>query len=226
MLGVAGLGTLSRGEIGAAQLVGRRSGAVSFAPTDAAALGDSSLSAVGLSVGDYYTLGGGMGVGKGAIRGYIGAVPDQEWNALAAAAYARTLATRTLRGPLRGSIGTEIDAGFRYYARGLGNTGAVSLTMPVGTTLGNPSRASLGIYLAPYAETNLRRQQVGGCTQTCDYRLGGVGVSGAFGSGFGVRLSAGRISASALIRDILSTGPRVLRGDGDLTLGLSLRLGR
>jgi len=31
MLGVAGLGTLFRGEIGAAQVAGRRSGAVSFA---------------------------------------------------------------------------------------------------------------------------------------------------------------------------------------------------
>jgi len=226
MLGVAGLGTLFRGEIGAAQLAGRRSGAVSFAPTDAAALGDSSLSAVSLSVGDYFTVGGGVGVGQGAIRGYIGAVPDQDWNALAAAAYARTLATRRLRGPLRGSIGTEIDAGFRYYPRGLGNTGAVSFAMPVGASLGNPSRASLGIYLAPYAETNMRRQSVLDCTQTCDYRLGGVGVSGAFGTGFGVRLSAGRISASAMMRDILATGPRPVRGGGDPTLGLSFRLGR
>jgi len=29
-----------------------------------------------------------------------------------------------------------------------------------------------------------------------------------------------------MMRDILSPGPRVLRGDGDLTLGLSFRLGR
>jgi len=225
-LGVAGIVTLSRREVAAAQLAGSRSGAVSFAPTDQVALGDSSHKSLGLAIGSaIYSLGGGTGIGKGALRAYLGTLPigyGARW--LAALGYAQTLATRTLIGPVRASLGAQATAGFRY--EGV-DAGAFGLTTPLGATLGAPSSASLGFYLAPYVETNLMRRWVASyCPQGCRHYLAGASLSGAAGTGFGVRLSASRISLSAMAPDMLDKGSRLRRPGDDLSIGLTIRLGR
>jgi len=226
LLGVAALGSVSLAKLATGQLAGTPSGAVSFAPTDPVALGDSSLSSVRLGVGDgIFSLGGGAGLGKAAVRAYLGAAPqpgEARW--LVAVGYVRTLASRTLIGPLRASLGAEANAGFRH---ALGDMSGLGLTVPLGASLGRASGVSLGVYLAPYAETNFMRRWVAGrCSPGCNAYITGPSLSGAVGTGLGVRLSAGPVSVSAMMHDMLASGPSLQTRDGDLSLGVTIRLGR
>lgn len=211
-----------------AQIHGVHSGAVDFAPVDAAALGDTLQASVGLfGASDRLTAAAGAGVRGGAVRGYVGGLlGDSETSWSVGAGYARTLASRDVAGPLHGTFGAELVGGFLHAEGAPQNAGAVRLTLPVGLTLGDPSGWSLGVYAAPYAESALDRQwhTTSGCNFVC-YNLSGVALHSALGVGTGLRLSLGRLAAELIIRDMLAPDLRYERaGEGEL--GFTYRIGR
>src|SRR5689334_21077870 len=98
-----------------AQLYGVHSGAVDLATVDAAALGDTARSSLGLFAANTWVLAGGVGVLGGSLRGYVGSQPNRLGTPyMLGVGYARTIASHDLVGPLQGAIGTELVAGFRH----------------------------------------------------------------------------------------------------------------
>jgi hypothetical protein len=185
---------------------GRLSGSATFAPVDAAALGVTRPASMGLFVGEAQYVGAaGLGVGNGALRGFVGRSAS-DWSF--GGGYARTLATGQLGSAIHTSIGGELVGGYRHYAR---SSAAANLTMPLGLTFGDPNRPflrgpSFAIYIAPYAET--------GVTRAPSYALG---------AGAGTRFSLGNFALELMVRDV---GPsRRWEKFGFPTLGLNYRLG-
>ena len=109
--------------------------------------------------------------------------------------YARTIAAHDLVGPLQGTIGTELVAGFRHTVYAPRDAGAISLTAPVGLSLGDPATTSLGFYAAPYVQSGIMRAWEtvpGSCTPWCQSRLTDTGLRSAAGVGLGGRAAIGR----------------------------------
>ena len=212
-----------------AQIFGYRSGAMDFAPVDAAALGDTLRASIGLFAGsNEYVGAAGIGLAGGALRGYVGGLSAYRgYRGLLAAGYARTLAARTLAGPIHGTIGGELAGGYRHLEYAPHDAGGLHLTAPIGVSLGDPSGASLGFYAAPYAESGLLRQfdSVPGCTTGRCYALGGVVLQNAAGLGAGLRLSFGRLAAELRIFDVIRRGGAFYYGDGG-SIGFTYRLAR
>jgi hypothetical protein len=224
-VGVAGIfgGCLTRAV--SAQLSGVQSGLVNFAPIDGAALGDTRLASVGVFLGESATMiGGGGGVGGGALRAYTGlpTINGSGFRMALGAGYARTFASRELAGPFRGTIGGELRAAFR---RNTSTMGAAGLALPIGLTAGNPAGWSFGLYAAPYAESATLPRYVypTGCSFNCSYVRSGRSVTNAVGVGTGLRLSLGHVSVSAMVHDVL--GRDFQTGLGELTTAFTYRLG-
>lgn len=118
------------------------------------------LASVGLFVSSsQYTVGGGIGVAGGALRGYAGGIPGERRSRWAlGAGYARSIATRELAGPLRGVIGGELLAAVRHTFYAPHEVAAIGLTVLLGLSVGDPSGPSLGLYATPYAEAGAGRQ--------------------------------------------------------------------
>ena len=158
LVGLASVTTVVTGAPARVQLFGTRSGAVGVATVDAAALGDSLRSSLGLFAGGTLVVAAGVGAFGGALRGYIGSEPNRlRTPYVVGMGYARTLATRDLVGPLRAAMGAELLGGFRHEPYAPRDAGALSLTAPIGLSLGNPSGTSLGLDAAPYVEAALMR---------------------------------------------------------------------
>src|SRR5689334_22232857 len=115
-----------------AQLYGIHSGAVNLATVDAAALGDTVRSSLGLFAANKWVIGGGVGALGGALKGYVGGQPNRVGIPYAmGVGYARTIAAHRLLGTLHGAIGTELVAGYRHDLYGPRDAGALALTAPV-----------------------------------------------------------------------------------------------
>jgi hypothetical protein len=203
----------------AGQLAGRLSGFATFAPVDAAALGVTRPASVGLFVGEEIFGAAGLGVGHGALRGFVGGVP-REWSL--GAGYAQTLVTGQRGSAIHTSIGGELVAGFRRSTLSRYNAAAANVTIPFGLTFGDPNQPrlngpSLAIYVAPYAET--------GITRVARYAETGVtrDASYALGVGTGTRLSLGRFAVELMFHDF--DPRRRWEKFGLITLGLNYRLG-
>ena len=215
-----------------AQIYGVHSGAVDLMTVDAAALGDTVKSSVGLFASNELTVAGGVGVLGGSLRAYVGSQPNRFGIPyVLGAGYARTLAAHDLLGPLHGVIGAELVGGFRHETNRPHEAGALNLTIPAGLSFGNPSGTSLGFYAAPYVESGLMRfwQSVPGpCTpySGCDYQLSDTRLQSVAGVGLGGRAALGRFSLELLFRDVRWKGGRLLATGGESELGLTYRLGR
>ena len=212
-----------------AQLYGIHSGAANLATVDAAALGDTVRSSLGLFAAKNYVLAGGVGVLGGSLKGYVGSQPNRVGTPYAlGVGYARTIAVHDLLGPLHGAIGTELVAGFRHMLSAPRDAGAVSLTAPVGLSLGDPSSSSLGFYAAPYVESGVMRaweRVPGSCTPWCASRLSDTGLRSAAGAGLDGRAALGRFALEVLVRDV-RLGHRGFYGGDEGALGLTYRLSR
>jgi hypothetical protein len=215
-----------------AQLSGRHVDAAGFSTVDEAALGDTLLSSIGLfGRSSQLTVGGGVGIAGGALRGYLGSNVEaigSRWSI--GAGFARSIATRELAGPLRGVLGGEVLAAAVHSVYPPHEIASVGLTAPLGVSLGDPSGPSLGLYATPYAEAGAGRQwRSTGCAPggaTC-YTLSDVGLTHALGVGTELRLSFGRLSASALLSDVVNRrGPSRHSFPDNLAIGVTYRLGR
>ena len=215
-----------------AQLYGIHSGAVDLATVDAASLGDTLRSSLGVFLADKWVVAGGVGALGGSLRAYIGSDPNRSGIPyMLGAGYAYTLAAPGLIGPLHGAIGTELVGGFRHETNRPHNAAALNLTVPVGLSVGNPSSTSLGLYAAAYVESGLMRfwQTVpGSCApySGCNYRLSDIRLQNVAGVGLGGRAALGRFSAELLFRDVRWKRGRLLADGGEGALGLTYRLGR
>lgn len=211
-----------------AQSFGIHTRAVNTAAVDAAALGDTLRASVGLYDNDN-GLGatGGVAAWRGALRAYVGRrVGINETNYNLALGYARSLATRDLAGPLRGTFGAEVVGGYLHESYTPQDQGGLRVTAPLGMSLGDPSSSSLGVYVAPYAESGIMRVFVpvpNGCSRFCDSRLGDTGLHGAAGVGLGARASMGPLSLELMSRDI--THRSDFFGYSESALGITYRLG-
>jgi hypothetical protein len=191
----------------AGQLAGRLTGFATFAPVDAAALGVTRPASVGLFAGAQFVGAAALGVGSGALRGFVGG-NEGEWSF--GGGFAQTLATGQLGSAIHTSIGGELVGGYRRFTRSFNAAGA-NVTMPFGLTFGDPNRPflngpALAIYIAPYAETGVFRE-----------------ASYALGVGTGARLSLGRFAVEVMVRDF--DPRRRWERFGLITLGLNYRLG-
>lgn len=212
-----------------AQLYGVHSGAVDLATVDAAALGDTLRSSVGLFTAGQWVVAGGIGAFGGALRAYVGSESNRVGIPYALGmGYARTIAAHDLLGPLHAAIGTELVAGFRHEPYAPHDAGAVSLTAPIGLSVGDPSSTSLGLYAAPYVESGMMREwekDPQSCTPYCNYRLSDTGLRSAAGVGIGSRAALGRWSLELLFRDVRWHN-RQFYAAGEGALGVTYRLGR
>ena len=226
VLGLASANALIPDAAARAQLYGVRSGAAHLTTVDAAAIGDTVRSSVGLFVGGPIAVAAGIGAFGGALRVSIGSEVNLPANSLGVG-YARTFAWRDLSGPVHVAIGTELVGGFRHEPSAVGNAGALNLAAPLGVSLGDPSGTSLGVYAAPYVEAGLMRvvERVGACTPFCNYRWSDVGLHSAAGIGLGARVALGRLSLELFLRDARWNRQQVY-GLADGTLGVTYRLGR
>ena len=211
-----------------AQVYGVHSGAVDLATVDAASLGDTLRSSVGFFTASNWVIAGGVGAFGGALRAYLGSEFDRVGTPYALGlGYARTIAAHDFFGPLRGAIGTELVAGFRHEPRAPRDAGAVSLTAPIGLSVGDPSGTSLGLYAAPYVESAMMRaweRDLQSCTPYCNYHLGDTGLRSAAGVGIGGRAAVGRWALELSLRDIQwNSGPfyRLSYGAAGVTYRLS-----
>jgi hypothetical protein len=172
---------------------------------------------------------GGVGGFGGALRAYLGSEFERVRTPYALGlGYARTITAYDFFGPLHGAIGTELVAGFRHEPRAPRDAGAVSLTVPIGLSVGNPSGTSLGLYAAPYVESAIMRaweRDLQSCTPFCNYRLGDTGLRSAAGVGIGGRAAVGRWSLELFLRDVQwNRRPFYRLGEG--ALGVTYRLSR
>jgi len=229
LVGAASAMSVLRPASGHAQLYGVHSGAVDLAAIDAAGLGDTLPSSVGFFSTGQWVLAGGVGAFGGALRGYVGSEFSRVGIPYALGlGYARTIAARDLVGPLHGAIGSELVAGFRHEPHAPNDAGAVSLTIPVGLSVGDPSSTSLGLYAAPYLESGMMRaweKVPASCAPFCNYRLGDMGFRSAAGVGIGTRAAAGRWSLELFLRDV-RWNARSIRELAEGALGVTYRLGR
>jgi hypothetical protein len=211
------------------QFSGIHSRAVSFAPVDAAALGDTLGSSVGLFTGEELGAAVGVGAWGGSLRALGGLVTPFAGSGLfAGLGYAHPLATPRLAGAIHGTVGAELRAGYRHETNGSQDAGALRLSAPFGVSLGQPSGSSLGVYVAPYVESGLMRQlgnTLVGCAQFCDRTLGDAGLQTAVGVGAGFRAAFHRFAVEFAFSDV-SWQKKQFYGDGQATLGLTYRLGR
>ena len=214
---------------GYAQHYGVNNRAVDLATVDAAALGDTLRSSVGLFAAGEWVVAGGVGALGGAFRAYLGSSPNRFGVPFAIGmGYARTIAAHDLARALHGAIGTELVAGFRHDVFAPRDAGALRLTVPVGLSLGNPSRTSVSLYAAPYVESGIMRiweQDTPSCTPYCNYRLGDQKLRSAAGLGVGSRIALGRWALEILLRD-MGWQDGHFDGGGEGALGVTYRLGR
>ena len=229
LLGAASAITLLPSAPVRAQLYGAHSGAVDLATVDAAGLGDTLRSSVGLFAANQWVVAGGVGAFGGALRAYVGTEATRVGIPyMLGMGYARTIAAHDLFGPLHSAIGTELVAGFQHEPFAPRDAGALSLTAPIGLSVGDPSGTSLGVYAAPYVESAMMRawkRDPQSCTPYCNSRLSDTGLRSAAGVGVGGRAALGRWSLELFLRDVRLHN-RPFYGLGEGALGVTYRLGR
>ena len=212
-----------------AQLYGVHSRAVDLATIDAAALGDTLPSSAGLFAADQWVVGAGVAAFGGALRAFVGSERQRVGIPYALGmGFARTIAAHDLLGPLHGAIGTELVAGFQHLAYAPHDAGALSLTAPLGLSIGDPSSTSLGLYAAPYVESGVMRSWESdpqSCSPYCTFRLSDTGIRSAAGLGVGGRAALGRWSLELFFRDVRFRNRQFYSVD-EGALGVTYRLSR
>jgi hypothetical protein len=215
----------------AAQIAGTANEVAQFAPVDASALGVTRGASIGLSAGNTeYVVNGGVGLGGGSLRGFVGA--HREALSLGAG-FAQTFAARPLTSGIHASVGGQLVGGYQYNRYGPHNSAALNLTIPLALTLGDANRPaiegpSLALYAAPYAELGMMHTYTFDCPVPTQCSLDDKGLGGiaAAGIGAGTRASFGRFALEIMLRDFFSRDLHWQKGGGSGTLGLSYRLGQ